>query len=59
MWNKSRGKFIQKNICVNDKDLPTVEYVIITPPVQVLEKTFSVIYSSAFPPISQETVQQS
>ena len=31
-WNKSRGKFIHKNICDNDKDLPTMEDVIITPP---------------------------
>ena len=37
-WNKSRGKFIQKNICDNDKDLPTMEYFIITPPVKVLKK---------------------
>ena len=36
-WNKSRGKFIQKNICDNDKDIPTTGYIIITPTVKVLE----------------------
>ena len=57
--NIQTKNFIRKNICDNEKYIPTTKYVSITPPQKVQEKYFGALIFETCPPVSQDTVQYS